>query len=43
MTAVGITFGSRVGARFGRRAEQAGGLVLLGIGVRILASHLGAA
>jgi putative Mn2+ efflux pump MntP len=40
MTAVGMTFGSRVGARFGKWAERVGGLVLVGIGVRILVSHL---
>jgi len=37
----GITFGSRLGARWGRRAEIVGGLVLVGIGVRIVVSHLG--
>jgi len=40
MTALGMTFGSRLGARFGKWAERAGGLVLAGIGVRILVSHL---
>jgi putative Mn2+ efflux pump MntP len=40
MTALGIAFGSRVGARFGSWAERAGGLVLVGIGIRILVSHL---
>ena len=40
MTAMGMTFGSRVGARFGKWAERAGGLVLVGIGVRILVLHL---
>lgn len=40
MTALGITFGSRVGARFGKWAERAGGAVLVGIGARILYLHL---
>ncbi len=37
-TAVGITFGSRIGAKWGRWAEALGGVVLLGIGLRILIS-----
>jgi manganese efflux pump family protein len=40
MTALGMTFGSRLGARFGKWAERTGGLVLIGIGLRILVSHL---
>jgi manganese efflux pump family protein len=40
MTAFGIMFGNRIGARFGRWAERAGGAVLLGIGARILLTHL---
>jgi putative Mn2+ efflux pump MntP len=40
MSAVGITFGSHLGRRWGRRAEIVGGLVLIGIGVRIVISHL---
>jgi len=40
MTALGMTFGSRVGSRLGRWAERSGGLVLVGIGIRILVSHL---
>jgi manganese efflux pump family protein len=40
LTAVGIAFGSRLGRRVGRWAEALGGTVLLGIGVRILFSHL---
>ncbi len=40
MTGVGMVFGSRLGAKFGRWAERAGGLVLLAIGARILVSHL---
>lgn len=40
LTAIGIRFGSRLGCRWGRWAEIAGGIVLMGIGVHILISHL---
>jgi len=40
LTVIGLRFGSRLGAGWGRRAEVAGGLVLLAIGARILLSHL---
>lgn len=36
----GAAFGGRLGMTFGTRAEVVGGLVLIGIGVRILVSHL---
>jgi putative Mn2+ efflux pump MntP len=36
----GAALGGRLGMRFGTRAEVAGGLVLIGIGVRILLGHL---
>ncbi len=36
----GAAFGGRLGMRFGSRAEVIGGLVLIGIGVRILLVHL---
>lgn len=39
MSAVGILFGSRLGCRWGQRAEFVGGLVLIGIGVKIVISH----
>ncbi len=42
LTIVGISFGSRIGLRFGRLAEACGGVVLLAIGLRILTSHIGA-
>jgi len=42
LSAVGVTFGARLGSRFGRLAELAGGCVLVAIGVRILIAHLGA-
>lgn len=40
MTVVGLSLGRRLGTGCGRWAELAGGLVLLGIGSRILVSHL---
>jgi putative Mn2+ efflux pump MntP len=40
LTAIGAIFGSRLGCRFGVWAERFGGLVLIGIGIRILVSHL---
>lgn len=40
ITAVGAVFGSRLGCRFGVWAERFGGVVLIGIGVRILVDHL---
>jgi len=39
---VGLWLGRRLGARFGRRAEVAGGLVPAGVGAGILISHLAA-
>jgi putative Mn2+ efflux pump MntP len=38
MTLLGLVIGSRLGMRFGRRMEVAGGLVLIAIGVKILLS-----
>ena len=40
MTIIGMAFGREVGARCGRWAEVTGGLVLLGIGLKILIEHL---
>lgn len=37
----GIVVGRRMGARFGRPAEILGGLVLIGIGTKILLEHTG--
>lgn len=37
----GGLLGSRIGERFGRSMEALGGAVLIGIGLRILAEHLG--
>jgi putative Mn2+ efflux pump MntP len=40
---LGVVVGRRVGARFGKPAEIAGGVILILIGTRILFDHLGAA
>jgi len=40
LTALGLRFGNRLGAGWGRWAERAGGCILLGIGLHILLSHL---
>jgi len=37
---VGLLGGNKLGERFGKRMEIVGGLVLLGIGIRILVTHL---
>ncbi|ROS61551.1 putative Mn2+ efflux pump MntP [Frigoribacterium sp. PhB160] len=41
LTIVGVLVGHRVGARFGKPAEIAGGVVLILIGTSILLEHLG--
>jgi putative Mn2+ efflux pump MntP len=38
---VGVVVGRRVGARFGKPAEIAGGVVLILIGVQIVLEHTG--
>jgi putative Mn2+ efflux pump MntP len=40
MTAAGMVFGRKLGELFGKKAELVGGLVLLGIGIKILWDHL---
>lgn len=40
LSASGVCFGGAIGSRFRRWAEACGGLVLIGIGVNILVSHL---
>lgn len=40
LTVLGMDLGSRIGLRFGRSAEILGGLVLIGIGLKILVEHL---
>ena len=37
---VGHRGGDRLGRRFGKRAELVGGVLLVGIGIRILVNHL---
>lgn len=39
-TAVGMLLGRRIGVRWGERVEVVGGLLLIGIGVKILVEHL---
>jgi putative Mn2+ efflux pump MntP len=43
MVTLGVMLGRVLGAIVGQRAEVAGGLVLIGVGVAILVEHLGAA
>lgn len=40
MTVTGMAIGSKLGSLFGRRMELAGGVVLLLIGLKILATHM---
>ncbi len=40
MTVLGLALGNRLGKTFGKRMELVGGLVLLGIGLRVVISHL---
>jgi putative Mn2+ efflux pump MntP len=40
LSLIGLRVGNGVGQRFGKPVEVLGGLVLIGIGVRILVSHL---
>ncbi len=41
-TAAGMAIGRRIGLAWGRRVEVLGGLILMGIGVKILLEHLSA-
>ncbi len=41
MTAVGMVFGKALARIFGRKVEIVGGLVLIGIGIKILIEHIG--
>ena len=38
---IGVRIGYRVGGSFGKRAEMLGGLILIGIGIKIVVEHLG--
>ena len=40
LSAVGLFAGARLGATFGKRMEILGGLILLGIGIRVVITHL---
>lgn len=40
MSLLGIFLGGRLGKAFGKRMEVIGGLILIGIGVRVVISHL---
>ena len=40
LSIVGYLLGNRVGIQFGRRMELVGGLILIGIGIRVVVSHL---
>ncbi len=40
LSLVGLRIGHRLGKEFGKRMELLGGLVLIGIGLRVLISHL---
>lgn len=41
MTFLGLRIGCRLGALFGRPVEFLGGIVLIGIGIQVVASHIG--
>ena len=41
LSLVGVTLGARLGMRIGKRAEIAGGVVLVLLGAKILAEHMG--
>lgn len=40
LCAVGLLAGNRLGEKFGKRMEILGGLILIGIGLRVVISHL---
>ena len=37
---VGLFIGNKLGKKFGKRMEVIGGLILIGIGLRVLITHL---
>lgn len=41
MSALGVVIGRKAGDRFGRPAEILGGVILIGLGVRIVVDHMG--
>jgi putative Mn2+ efflux pump MntP len=40
MTAFGMLFGKKLGQQFGHKMELVGGIILIGIGLKILVEHL---
>ena len=40
LSLVGLLTGCKLGEKFGKRMEIVGGLILIGIGLRILATHI---
>jgi putative Mn2+ efflux pump MntP len=40
ISGMGLLAGDRLGVKFGKRMEIVGGLILIGIGLRVLATHL---
>jgi manganese efflux pump family protein len=40
LSAFGLQMGCRLGERFGKRVEVLGGLILIGIGLRVLITHM---
>jgi len=40
MTALGLVLGRRLGVQFGKRMALVGGLILIGIGLRVVVTHL---
>ncbi len=41
LSAVGLLAGAKLGEKFGKRMEILGGLILIGIGLRVLITHIG--
>lgn len=41
LSTVGLMTGSKLGEKFGKRMEIIGGLILIGIGIRVLITHIG--
>ncbi len=40
LSAIGLAAGSKLGEKFGKRMEILGGLILIGIGLRVLITHI---
>jgi putative Mn2+ efflux pump MntP len=39
-TYIGVALGSRIGGKIGRWAQVVGGFILIGIGLRVLVTHV---